>query len=308
MSQTPAGYFFETQTHCDMCGHSTEKASVIGHRASRTTGFFPRRARGVIVPVLRCNNCGLYFSDPMPVPMDISQHYGVDPVDYWPESLNYFVEDPGYFSGEIAVAKRLLNFQPGMRSLDIGSGIGKSLRAMTRAGFEPFGIEPSEKFRQYATEKNGIPASSIQAAQVETAVFEENFFDFITFGAVLEHVYHPSQCMNIALKWLKPGGILHVEVPSPDWLIARLINLVYRLQGTTFVTNISPMHVPYHLYEFTVPSFQAFARRSGCEIAHHEFFVCAQYHVPKFLQGLLRSIMSRTNTGMQLSMYLRKTG
>jgi SAM-dependent methyltransferase len=290
-----------------MCGCSTEKASVVGHRASRTTGFFPRNARGVIVPICRCGECGLLYSDPMPIPMDISQHYGVDPVDYWPESLNYFVEDPNYFGGEVAVAKRLLPFQPGMRALDIGSGIGKCLKSLRKGGFEPFGIEPSEKFRKFATERNGIPASSMQAAQVETAVFDEGFFDFITFGAVLEHVYHPAQCLSIALKWLRPGGILHVEVPSPHWLIARLINAVYRLQGTTFVTNLSPMHIPYHLYEFTVPSFEAFAKRSGCEIAHHEFFVCAQYHIPKFLQGLLGAIMRRTNTGMQLSVYLRKS-
>lgn len=291
-----------------MCGRETSNAKVLGHRASKTTGYFPRRARGVIIPVLQCNHCGLVYCDPLPLPLDIGQHYNVEPADYWPETLNYFKENPTYFDYENSVAKRLLNFQDGMKSLDIGSGIGKALVSMRRAGFEPYGIEPSEKFRKFCVEKNQIPESCLQAASVETAQYPDGFFDFITFGAVLEHVYHPAQCLSIALKWLRPGGILHAEVPSPHWLVARLINLFYRLQGTTFVTNVSPMHVPYHLYEFTVPSFQEFAARSGCEIAHHEFFVCAQYHIPKFLQGLTAKIMKRTNTGMQLSVFMRKSG
>src|SRR5205085_2091982 len=82
----------------------------------------------------------------------------------------------------------------------------------------------------------------------------ENFFDFITFGAVLEHLYHPAACLEKALQWLKPEGILQVEVPSSKHLVSKLINIYFTLIGTNFVTNISPMHAPFHMYEFSLKS------------------------------------------------------
>jgi 2-polyprenyl-3-methyl-5-hydroxy-6-metoxy-1,4-benzoquinol methylase len=44
-------------------------------------------------------------------------------------------------------------------------------------------------------------------------IFPEAHFDFITFGAVLEHLYDPSMSIHKAMSWLKPSGIMHIEVP-----------------------------------------------------------------------------------------------
>ena len=68
------------------------------------------------------------------------------------------------------------------------------------------------------------------------------------------------------------------------------------------------MHVPFHLYEFGLKSFQKNAGLVGYEIAEHQFTVCSIYHVPRFLHPPLRWWMDRTNTGMQLTVYLRKPG
>jgi len=54
------------------------------------------------------------------------------------------------------------------------------------------------------------------------------------------------------MSWLKTDGIMHIEVPSSDWLIARLLNFYYKIRGLDYVTNISPMHEPFHLYEFAL--------------------------------------------------------
>jgi hypothetical protein len=72
-----------------------------------------------------------------------------------------------------------------------------------------------------------------------------------------------------------------------------------------YVGNISPMHEPYHLYEFALKSFQAHARKHGYEVAFHEYFVC-QTFLPRFADSLLRPLMRRTGTGMQLAVWLRK--
>src|SRR5206468_2481748 len=125
---------------------------------------------------------------------------------------------------------------------------------------------PSEPFYERAIQN--VPPDRVQMATVEEAEFAPESFDFITFGAVLEHLYSPRQALDRAMGWLKPGGIIHAEVPSADYFIAKLFNAYFRLRGTNFVTHLSPMHAPFHLYEFTPKSFQ---RYKMAELHH---FVC----------------------------------
>ncbi len=111
-----------------------------------------------------------------------------------------------------------------------------------------------------------------------------------------------------ALGWLRPGGIIHAEVPNARHLMARLINGWFRLIGTSFVTQISPMHAPYHLYEFTLDSFACHGARVGYGVAAHWVDVCSIRHVPAFTRPLFGRIMAATGTGMQLTVFLRKAG
>lgn len=298
-------YRFEPVAVCDMCGASPDQFRLLGKRLNRSQGLNPRAASGVTVPVKQCRNCELIFADPQPIPLRFEDHYG-EPEDYWDE--DYFADEPGYFEVEIATAKRLLAFSEGMRALDIGAGIGKAMKAMSSAGFDAWGFEPSAAFRAAAIERNGIAGDRLAHAAVESADYPPEQFDFISFGAVLEHLYSPSSAIERALGWLRPGGIIQAEVPSSRWLISRLVNLYYRLSGTKFVTNISPMHRPFHLYEFGLASFRKHGRRAGYGVAEHRFMVCSIPHVPRLLHPPLRWWMTRNDTGMQLSLFLRKTG
>jgi SAM-dependent methyltransferase len=296
-------YRFQPVAQCDMCGAAPDKFRVMGLRLNHSQGRDPRNASGIAVSVKKCRVCELVFSDPQPVPGSLEAHYG-SPDDYWtPEQ---FEEEAGYFEAEIATAKRFLGFRTGMRALDIGAGLGKAMRALDAAGFDTYGIEPSAKFREAALNHGCISRDKLVLAAVEDAEFPVDHFDFITFGAVLEHLRSPSRALERAVKWLKPGGVIQVEVPSSRWLISRLVNAYYRLRGTNFVTNISPMHVPFHLFEFSPRSFELHGRRAGYEIAEQRFVVCSIPHAPRLLHAPLRWSMERSGTGMQLEVYLRK--
>lgn len=287
-------YEFRPVTHCNMCGSNDFR--FLGLRLSTSQGLHPHNAEGIAVPVKRCNACGLVFSDPQPVPENLSDHYGVPADEYWGTEPSW---TPDYFSPQIKAAKQLLEFVPGMRALDIGAGTGLAMKSLAEAGFYAWGIEPSEPFRRRAIQR-GIAPESIRLTRIEDAEFPSDDFDFITFGAVLEHLADPHLALEKALGWLKPGGVIQVEVPSSDWLIAKLTNLYFRLSGTNYVTHLSPMHSPYHLYEFTLKSFQAF------QIARHWYDVSHVTHVPGPLGPLFRWWMAKSNTGMQLTVYLRK--
>lgn len=296
-------YRFDCIETCNMCGRPSSDGRIMGKRLNRSQGKNPRSRTGLTTTVVRCVHCGLIYSNPMPVPESIQDHYGIPPEEYWKEK--YFAPDDSYFSRELAKLEGLLSWGAGARSLDIGAGLGKSMIALSRAGFDAYGIEASKPFFEKAVGKMGIRPDRLQLASCETARFEDASFDFITFGAVLEHLYDPSASIKQALDWLKPGGIIHIEVPSSNWLVSRLANLYYRLIGTDYVANISPMHVPYHLYEFDLRSFQRNAEVSGYEIAAYDFFVCDTF-LPGWLDIVIVPLIKRTDTGMQLTIWLRK--
>ena len=191
---------------------------------------------------MKCKNCGLIFSNPQPVPFDIQDHYGVLPENYWiPE---YFKVNEKYFSGQIDTTKRLSDFKQDMKALDVGAGLGKCMISLQKAGFDAYGFEPSVPFRQNAIEKMKIAPEKLKLGMIEEVDYPDNFFDFITFGAVLEHLYDPSAAIQKALKWLKPGGLIHIEVPSSKYFIPQIFNFYFSLRGTNYVNNISPMHRP----------------------------------------------------------------
>lgn len=301
MYAVPMRYTFRPVDACDMCGAQAFKS--LGMRLSASQGFRPRSAEGIAVPVKQCCECSLIFSDPQPVPEDLSDHYGLPPEQYWhPDRFQW---SPDYFADEIATAKRLLDFQTGMTALDVGVGQGKAMKSLSVAGFDAWGLEPTEAFRRVAIESMGIEPDRVQLAPVETAEYPPAQFDLITFGAVLEHLYSPSSAIERALRWLKPRGIIQAEVPSSRWLIARIVNTWFRLAGTNYVTHLSPMHSPFHMFEFGLQSFQLNGKQLGYSIAEHHYMTCTVMHLPA--KALFRRIMDATDTGMQLAVYLRRS-
>lgn len=286
-----------------MCGSKADKHKILGKRLNSSQGKNPKNKIGITTTIVKCTNCGLIYSNPQPVPFDIQDHYGVPPESYWKE--NYFTVTDNYFQGEIERLKTLLDFREGTKSLDIGAGLGKQMIALSKTGFDAYGFEPSIQFHKIAVSKMGINPEKLKLGMIEEIEYPENHFDFISFGAVLEHLYDPSDSILKAMKWLKPNGIIHIEVPSSDWLIGKIINLVYKLKRTDYVGNLSPMHEPFHLYEFGLKSFEEHARQHGYELAFYEYYVC-QTFMPKIADYILKPYMRWTNMGMQICVWLRK--
>jgi SAM-dependent methyltransferase len=192
-----------------------------------------------------------------------------------------------------------------MKTLDIGAGLGKAMKSMQLSGFESYGIEPSIPFYERALTLMKISPDRLKNVPIEEADYPDNFFDFITFGAVLEHLYDPNDAIQKVLKWLKPGGVIHIEVPSSEWFTHKLVNFYYKLRGLDYVANLSPMHEPYHLYEFDLKTFNLNGDKLGYKIARYDYFVCDTF-LPKSLDFMLKPYMRKTNKGMQLSIYLKK--
>lgn len=296
-------YYFNFIENCNMCGSNTSNHSILGKRMNCSQGKNPKNKIGLSTTIVRCTNCGLIYSNPQPVPISIQDHYGIPPEEYW--KGDYFTIQDNYFQGEIDRFNSLVDFQKGMKSLDIGAGLGKQMIALSKAGFDTYGFEPSEQFYERAISKMGISPDKLKLGMIEEVEYPENYFDFISFGAVLEHLYDPSESIKKALYWLKPTGLIHIEVPSSNWLIAKILNLYYKFTCTDYVTNLSPMHEPFHLHEFSLKAFQKHAEKNDYTVVHHEYYVCDTF-MPKGIDKLLELYMKKSNTGMQLCIWLGK--
>lgn len=296
-------YSFEIVEHCEMCGDEASKHKVLGQRLNQSQGINPKNKTGISVSVLSCTNCGLIYCQPLPVPDHINDHYSVPPEEYW--TKDYFEWTPFYFASQIETVKSILPFKEGMSALDIGAGIGKSMLSLKNAGFDAFGFEPSQPFYERAISQMGISPDKLKMGTIEELSYPDNSFDFITFGAVAEHLYHPATAIEKAMKWLKPNGIIHIEVPSAKYFMSGIYNLYYKIRGTNYVTNLSPMHMPFHIYEFDLNSFRLLGERLSFKVEKFNIEVNHIWNVPKIFHPILNKWMEISRTGMQLTVYLR---
>ncbi len=296
-------YTFKEINTCNMCGSESNSHKILGRRLNHSQGKSPQNKTGITTTIVQCQKCRLIFPNPLPIPSDIQDHYGVPPESYW--QTEYYNVQPSYFNSVTSIVENLMKLEPGMKTLDIGAGLGTAMKSLELSGFDAYGIEPSVPFHERAISKMKISPDKLKLSTIENAEYPKDFFDFITFGAVLEHLYDPNECIKKALSWLKPGGIIHIEVPSSEWLTHKLINLYYKLRRLDYVGNLSPMHEPYHLYEFNLKSFVLNGENHGYKVVRHDYYVCETF-LPKKLDFLLIPYMKKTDKGMQLCVYLRK--
>ncbi len=301
MSTADFTYNFTNPAACNICG-STEYR-ILGRRLKGSQGRNPRKKTGAATTIVSCRICGLIYCFPMPLPANIQDHYGLPPEEYWDEKklgADYMLHQP-----ELERLKKVISFREGMRSLDIGAGRGDYMKACSSAGFEAWGLEPSEPFYRRLIDKVGIPAERLQLGRVEEIDFPAEHFDYISLVAVLEHIPDPSLAITRAMQWLKPGGIMCIEVPSSDWLMAKLFDFYYKLRRMDYTTHLSPMHPPFHLYEFSLESFRQHARIHGYSIHSYRFYECETF-MPRWLDKPLKWWMRRTEGGMDLYIWLKK--
>lgn len=297
-----AVFEYKNSTSCIMCRNTQSK--TLGLRLNQSTGFFPRKKNGLAVTVVKCKKCRLIYTNPLPIPTSVEENYDMEVEEYWGHVDK--LEDLDNQQEAISIFRKLYGTTSlnGLSALDIGSGIGQTMIALRKHGFNVFGLEPAPKFYEKAKEWGGFEDSQLQLNTLEGAAYPENSFDYISFLNVLEHVYDPNDALKKTTKWLKPGGLMYVCVPYSGWLTGKILNLYYRLIGTSFVTNTSPMHIPFHLYEFSKKSFMENAKVNGYEVVSLQ--VRKSMPVNKF-DALLMPLQALTGTGLRLDVWIKKT-
>lgn len=106
--------------------------------------------------------------------------------------------------------------------LEIGSGYGTNLATWIKSydvdgyGTEPDGVGFGNSFaasRELFT-ANGIDPQRIIGVQGEALPFPDSSFDIVYSANVIEHTGNPLKVLTEAVRVLRPGGILHFEIPN----------------------------------------------------------------------------------------------
>ena len=225
--------------HCILCG-KTERTLLIEKDSWS---------------VYRCMSCGLGVLDPRPTRKELKLLYDQKYCD------NRLMEGgtPGsrQFKKRLGLETHRIKFFRRMKRsgkiLDIGCGYGYFLAACREAGYDVHGLDFSESAVTHARTKLDLPLTVGAPAEVN---LPEQAFDVITLWHALEHMPDPQETILKARTWLKPDGILAVDVPN-------YLGTDARKQGV----NWNGWDLPYHYYHFTPQTLNRFLGKFDFRVA-----------------------------------------
>ncbi len=204
--------------------------------------------------VVKCNRCGLIYTNPRPKQSVISSYY---PDEYWNmDNENGTIESrlkifAHRFINKISF-KMTIPSKPGGKILDIGCGDGKGLLKMQEEGWEAYGVEISDLAAEYVREAYGL---NVFTGIVEDAGFEDEFFDVIILSHVVEHLSDPKTTLIEVNRILKKDGTLVISVPNAD-----------SFEAKHFKKYWIGWDLPRHFYHFTPNTITTLLNKIGFEV------------------------------------------
>lgn len=196
-----------------------------------------------------CRRCGLVWTDPRLTPDEVRDFYT---NQYRLEYKGAYEPRPRQRFRNAKTARDRLRrladvIRPSAKVLDVGAGSGEVVYLLRAMGCEATGIEPNAPYAKYAAETLGLPVTCgfYQDAQVPAGSL-----DLVTMFHTVEHLENPYEVMSTAAVWLKPGGVLVVEVPNVEAVCQQPHQQFHR----------------GHLYHFNLATLSSVFRRAGFDV------------------------------------------
>lgn len=192
--------------------------------------------------LVRCNKCGLVFTNPRPDENNIGKYYQSDKYISHANKSNNLINGIYKIARSFTLRSKrhlILSYKKPGRILDYGCGTGHFIDFMHKSGWDSVAYDPHIK---------QLNNSNIKFHDTIQKVSNEDDFDVITAWHVIEHVHELKSVLKILRKKLKKGGLLFIAVPNINSYDA----LHYKKYWAAY-------DVPRHLYHFSQSSFKALA-------------------------------------------------
>ena len=152
---------------------------------------------------------------------------------------------------------------PAGRLLDVGAALGTFLKIAESRGWKAEGVEISRFAADFAREKRGL---TVFNGDLEGFPAEDGTFDAVTFWDSIEHVTHPLENLNTAVRLLCPGGVLLLTTDNFDCLVADAARLTYRVSAGTVRYALERVFIAPNRSYFSEATLRAILEASGLRI------------------------------------------
>jgi 2-polyprenyl-3-methyl-5-hydroxy-6-metoxy-1,4-benzoquinol methylase len=237
---------------CDLCGFDRYQVRfpstlMDGEEVSLSAYRCTSNGYGQHHTIVECLNCGLVYANPRFDSGEMLAKYEA-------------VEDPLYveeregrvltFERHLRPLEKIAPPGDGRRLLDVGCHVGVFVEIAARHGWDAWGVEPSH-WAAVQAQQAGL---QVVEGTMDTAGFDDAFFDVITLWDVIEHLEQPSAEVSQAFRLLKPGGMLVAHTMDLDSLFARLMGRRW------------PWLMQMHLYYFTRRTLAMLMEKAGFDV------------------------------------------
>ena len=129
------------------------------------------------------------------------------------------------------------------RILEVGAGIGCTVKVFERAGFVAEGIDPGGEFLKFSRDRLNANVQITNLYDMPT----QQHYDAVLLVHVIEHLRSPRRSFEHIAGLIKPGGMFYVECPNLQAPFAR--------RGKLFHTA--------HIHNFVPATLQMLAESCG---------------------------------------------
>ena len=159
-----------------------------------------------------CKKCGLVSHECIPSNQELLEYYQEDyRSEYNGEATPSAYRVLREWDRGQALVKQLGSYLAESSDvLEVGSGIGCTVKSFELAGYRSIGIEPGRGFCEYSRNVLGADVSEAILADLPA----EERYDMVMLVHVLEHLNDPMSSFEHVHSLLRPGGLFYVEVPN----------------------------------------------------------------------------------------------
>ena len=191
-------------------------------------------------PVIHCKDCGLDYCSQM-----VEKESGGDSSPVHMEGVEMMAKAfhktnalaMKYAEKRLPIYESILN-RKCQNVLEVGCGPGVFYRPWQESNVSWTGIDINPYWKEFG-EKNRIPISNHSIDSLNGQ------YDVVMAYQVIEHVEDPISFMESIMVRLKPGGIVHLELPNQNSLTSKL-----RQISSQFSYDYGFIQPPMHLRAF----------------------------------------------------------